>query len=197
MVASGNKRPPRQPLTPEEVKDLVKLKQLRQLVKTEKFKTTKKYKYLNVFNIICIVIYTEMIFSFLSAGFYSPHYIKTLTPYYDDKIIADKRVLNSLAIRTVDDVIYEFSIRDTCTLPPLYSKFNVGKDWLFQKDIKIKLEGKEKEYYISRSFPLLFISLLLGIVSFVLYGYNLNQNSYSLNAISTINSLSLLYFILL
>ncbi len=197
MVSQTNKRPQRQPLTPEEVKDLVKLKQLRQLVKIEKFKQSKRYKYLNVFNIFCVIIYTEMIFSFISAGNYTTHYVQNLTPYYDEKIIDGKRVISSLVIITTDDQKFDVNVRDTCRLPDETAKFSVGKDWLLQKEIMVKFDGRDKDLYIRRSFPLLFISLLLGIVTFVLYTYNKHQVAYSLNAITIINSLSLLYFILL
>lgn len=196
MVSETNKRPPRQPLSPEEVMDMIKLKKLRQYHKTEKFKKTKSYKYLNLFNIVCIVVYTEIIFSFLSSCNYRTMYIETVTPYYGEDIVAGKRVVSSAVFKTVYGNEYDVGIRDTCTMPLPYTPLLVGRDWILQKDIKVKFDAYSKEFFIKRSFPLLFISILLGIVTFVLFGYNLNQNPYSLNVISFINSISIIAFLL-
>jgi hypothetical protein len=66
-----------------------------------------------------------------------------------------------------------------------------------RKEIKVRFKKGGKDFFIKRSFPLLFISILWGIVTFVLFGYNMNQNNYSLNVITFVNLITLLSFLLL
>lgn len=197
MVSETNKRPPRIPLTPEEVQDFIKLKRYKERAKTERFKQTKTYKALNVFNIICIVIYTEIIFAFLGSCNFTTHYIKSSTSNYGAEILGGKRVFSSATFVTVNDKVYEVGVNDTTALPKNFTGLRVGSDWLLQKEVKVRFKKGGKDFYIKRAFPLLFISILWGIVTFVLFGYNMNQNEYSLNVVSFINLLTMLSFMLL
>ncbi len=201
MVEPIPKRPPRQPLSPEEVSEIIRIKKYRHKKAIERFKQTKTFKWLNVFNVVCILIYSELLFSFMGQCNYGTHYLTSVKVYYGEKIKGGKKIFSSAVINGVSGKTYEISVQDTCssiarslTFKSL-SAFYVGKDWLLQKDIKIQLEGSLKVFFIKRSSPLLFISILLGIVTFVLFGYNLNEVRYSLKVISFINSLALFYFL--
>lgn len=197
MVSESKKRPPRIPLTPEEVQDFIKLKRYKERAKTERFKKTKTYKALNVFNIICIVIYTEIIFAFLGSCNFTTHYIKSNTFNYGAEILGGRRVFSTAVFTTVNDKVYEVGVNDTTALPKNFTGLRVGSDWLLQKEVKVRFKKGGKDFYIKRAFPLLFISILWGIVTFVLFGYNMNQNEYSLNVVSFINLLTMLSFMLL
>ncbi len=197
MVGETNKRPPRIPLTPDEVKDFIKLKKFKERAKTERFKQTKTFKVLNVFNVICIIIYTEIIFAFLGSCNFTTHYIRSTTFNYGAEILGGKRVFSSATFTTVNDKEYEVGVHDTCALPAEFTGLRVGSDWLLQKEVKVRFKKGGKDFYIKRSFPLLFISILWGIVTFVLFGYNMNQNNYSLNVISFVNLITMLSFLLL
>jgi len=197
MVLETNKRPPRIPLTPKEVQDFIRLKKHKERVKTERFKQTKTYKVLNVFNVICIIIYTEIIFAFLGSCNFTTHYVKSTDIYFSDEIRDGKRSYSSVVFKTVNDKSFDVSIRDTCQLPKNFSGLMVGSDWLLKKEIKVRFKRGGKDFYIKRSFPLLFISILWGIVTFVLFGYNMNQNNYSLNVVSFVNLITMFSFMLL
>lgn len=197
MVAETNKRPPRTPLTPDEVKDFIKLKKFKERAKTEQFKKTKTYKVLNVFNVICIIIYTEIIFAFLGSCNFTTHYIKSNSFNYGAEILGGKRVFSSATFTTFNDKAYEIGVHDTCALPKNFAGLRVGSDWLLRKEVKVRFKKGGKDFYIKRSFPLLFISILWGIVTFVLFGYNMNQNNYSLNVISFVNLITMFSFMLL
>ena len=191
------KRPPRIPFSPEEVQDFIKLKRFRERAKIEKLKKTKLYKVLNTFNVISIIIYTEIIFAFLSSCDFSAHYVKSITPYYDKEIMGGKRAYSSAVLKMINGEEYDVSIHDTCPLPARFSKIYIGQDWFLKKYVKVRFEQGGKDRYVRRSFPLLFISILWSLVTFVLFGYNLNQTTYSLSVISFINIFSLICFILL
>lgn len=197
MVAETNKRPPRIPLTPDEVKDFIKLKKYKERAKIERFKKTNTYKVLNVFNVICVIIYTEIIFAFLGSCNFTTHYIKSVTSNYGSEIKGGKRVFGSALFTTVNDKEYEVGINDTIALPKKLTGLRVGSDWLLKKEVKVRFKKGGKDFYIKRSFPLLFISILWGIVTFVLFGYNMNQNNYSLHVITFVNFITMLSFMLL
>lgn len=197
MVAETNKRPPRIPLTPDEVKDFIKLKRFKERAKIERFKKTNTYKVFNVFNVICIIIYTEVIFAFLGSCNFTTHYIKSSTANYGSEIKGGVRVYSSAVFITANDKEYEVGIHDTCQIPKAPAGLRVGSDWLLRKEVKVRFKKGGKDYFIKRSFPLLFISILWGIVTFVLFGYNMNQNNYSLNVISFVNLITMLSFMLL
>lgn len=194
---ASEKRPPRIPFSPEEVQDFIKLKNFRERAKIEKFKRTKIYKVLNAFNVISIIIYTEIIFAFLGSCNFSGHYVLSTTVYYDEEIKGGKRAYSTAVFKMVNGEEYDVSIHDTCPLPAKFSKIYIGQDWLLKKYVKIRFEQGGKDRFVRRSFPLLFISVLWGFVTFVLFGYNLNQTTYSLSVITFINSFSLICFLLL
>ena len=196
------KRSSRQPHSPEEVAEIIRIKRYRQKKAIELFKKTKTFKILNVFNVVCILIYSELIFAFMGQCNYSTHYFTGIKVYYGHKITAGKKIFSSAIINGVSGKTYEVSVQDTCNAitNSLASKialpFYVGSDWLLQKDIKIQLDGSTAIFFIKRSSPLLFISIMQVIVTFVLFGYNMNEVRYSLKVVSFINSLALFYFLL-
>ena len=197
MVFETNKRPPRIPLTPEEVQDFIRLKKHKERAKTERFKQTKTYKVFNVFNVICIIIYTEIIFAFLGSCNFATHYIQSSNAYFEDEIKGGKRIYSSVVFKMVTNKEYDVGLHDTVMLPENYTRLLVGSDWLLKKEIKVRFKRGGKDFYIKRSFPLLFISILWGLVTFVLFGYNMNQNNYSLNVVSFVNLITMLSFMLL
>ena len=77
----NKKRPPRIPFTQEEVADFKKLKKYRERAKIENFRRTKIYKVLNAFNIISIIIYTEIIFAFLVSFNFAGLYVQSSIGY--------------------------------------------------------------------------------------------------------------------
>lgn len=197
MAFEFKKRPPRTPLSQEEVLQIIYRKKLRQQQALERFKKTRTYKSLNALNCICIIIYTEIIFCFFGPCLYQGHYIRTLDAYYTKQILGNKRICGSALVGSYSNCIYDVSLQDTLTLPKPNSRFIVGREWILQKEMKARFDTVPKYFYITRSFPLLLVSVLMGMVTFVLFGYNLNQNRYSLQVMSFINSFTILAFMLL
>lgn len=197
MVSQGNKRPPRQPLSAEEVREMVQLKKLRQYFKIEKFKKTRNYKILNTLNIAYMILFTEIIVSFLGSANSSVQILESVKVYYGKEIIDGKRIISSAEFKTTEGALYDVGINDVCEMPKAKQEIVVGRDWLLRKDVKVKIETSQKDFFVIKSFPLLFISILMGVVTCVLFAYNLNQNPYSLNVISFVNSLGVIAFLLL
>jgi len=196
MESQSKRRPPRTPLTPEELIHFIKLKKLRHRRIIERFKQTKTYKILNTFNIICVVIYSELIISFLGVCNYTGHYIKSVNVYTGDEVKGGKHVYNRIIITTVNDVEYDVNVSDTLAKPEPYTRFFVGKDWIFQKEVKVKYSETSDSYVLKVASSMMFISCLMGIITFSAFGYNLNEISQSLKSISIINGLSMISFLL-
>ena len=76
------KRPPRVPLTAEEVAEWVTVKKIREQIKLQRFKKTKRFKYLNVFNVACFFIYLELLICFYTNCNYKTQYSKKLEVEY-------------------------------------------------------------------------------------------------------------------
>jgi hypothetical protein len=198
MNSEGKKRPPRTPLSPEEVAELVLLKKIREHKKIEKFRKTPAYKIFNVFNVACFFIYCELFFCFLGPCNYQNHYSKNIIVEYGDKsATAPQRLISSIKLIEVNNKQYEFIVNDYIDPPARFSEFEVGKDFLLQKEIKGSMSTSPKEFRIQRASPILFLSVFVAVFSFIFFFYNLNQNPHSLRAISCINGVTVLAFLLI
>jgi hypothetical protein len=197
MAFEFKRRPPRQPLSPEEVLNFIYRKKIRQQQILERFKKSRTYKVLNAVNIVCIVIYSEIIFCFLGPCHFHGHYIQSINAYYTKQTIGGKRVCGSALVNSYSNKVYDINFQDTITLPKPMTRFVIGSDWLLQKEVKSRFESIDKYYYVMQAFPLMLVSVLMGSVTFVLFGYNLNQNRYSLQVMSFINAFTVISFLLL
>ncbi|MCW3076845.1 MAG: hypothetical protein JWO32_1454 [Bacteroidetes bacterium] len=197
MNYEGKKRPPRTPLSPEEVAEFVLLKKIREHKKIEKFRKSSTYKIFNIFNVACFFIYCELFFCFLGPCHYQNHYNKHVTIEYGSRFKGDDRIISTVKVTDVNNVQYEFLINSFITPPPKFSRFEVGRDFLLQKDIKGSISTSDEQYRIQRASPILFLSVFVAIFSFIFFFYNLNQNPHSLRAITSINAITVLAFILI
>ncbi|MCE3227741.1 MAG: hypothetical protein K0S32_2292 [Bacteroidetes bacterium] len=196
MNNEGKKRPPRTPLSPEEVAELVWLKKIREHKKIERFKNTNSYKLFNVFNVVCFFIYCELVFCFLGPCHYQTHYHTNVIVEYSNSH-NHVPTISVIKVTDVNDKQYSFAINDMIEVPPKYAPFEVGKDFLLQKEIKGSVSSSEKQFRIQRASPILFLSVFVAIFSFIFFFYNLNQNPYSLRAITSINAITVFAFILI
>ena len=197
MKEEGKKRSPRIPLTPEEVAELIEIKKIREFNKLKKFKKTRRFKVLNYFNVFCFFVFCELIFSFFGPCFFKKHFSKNIRAIYTIEFNADsQRKISELEITDINDKKYNININDFIEEPLKYSSFIVFKDYLLQKEIKVCINNSEKYYWIQSASPILFISVFLVFYALIFYTYNLNQNPISLTAISILNGIALLFFIM-
>lgn len=191
------KRPPRKPFSPEEVAELIAVKRLKEQLKLQRFKKTKRFKYLNIFNVACFFVYCELLVCFVSPCHYRTHFAKRVVVEYARETDGYNRVkIASLGITDLEDNYYKFIINDFITVPEKFSGFSVGKDFILQKELKGRFPEKDEGYYrIQRAEPVLFLSGFVGLLMCIIFGYNLNQTENSLKAISFINSLVILAFL--
>ena len=192
------KRPPRVPLTAEEVAEWVTVKKIREQIKLQRFKKTKRFKYLNVFNVACFFIYLELLICFYTNCNYKTQYSKKLeVEYWNERNSYNQSKVSHIKVTDVNDNFYLFVINDYMEVPSKYCAFTVGKDFILQKELKGSFLGSTNYYRIQRAEPFLFLSGFIGFLICIIYGFNLNQVEHSLKVISIINGLTVFTFLLI
>ena len=190
MALEHKKRPPRIPLSPEEVAQLVAYKRIKAARKLSNFKRSAVYKIFNTFNIVCFFAYWEIVFCFFGPCHYQTHYSAKVLARHGDELNAEgRRITTEIDVKSVNGRDYKFLVNDFLEQPLRFSEFSIGKDYLLQKELKGVFEKSDKTYYIQAAGSLLFLAVLMIIISFTSFIYNLNENAYSLNAITAVNAI--------
>jgi hypothetical protein len=198
MREEGRKRPPRVPLTPEEVAELIEIKKIREFNKLQKFKKSFTFKFLNSFNIFCFFIFCELIISFYGPCNSKMHFSKSLSVTHIDKMNENgQRKISEIEFIDVNDKEYILVVNEFIEAPDKFSSFKVCRDYLLQKEIKVYIETSDNYYRILRASPILFLSGFLGIICIICFSFDLNQNSHSLISLSIMNAITLLAFLLI
>lgn len=193
MAREPNKRPRRIPLTPEEVSGFIAYRKRREQVKLQKLKRTWSFKFLNVFNIVCIFIYLELLFCYLGPCDYRKHYSFNTIANYGDRFEKDgSPIVADIDVFGVSGKVYKFIVEDFVKPPPRRTTFMIGKDYLLRKDLKGSITGLEGSYRVFSASPILFLSSFISFICFMGFVYNLNENEYSLSGLSILNVLTLL-----
>lgn len=190
MALERKKRPPRIPLSQEEVAQLVAYKKIKEARKLSRFRRSGAYKLFNTFNVICFFAYWEILFCFFGPCHYQTHYsVKVVARHGDELNASGKRITTEIDILGVSGKEYKFLVNDFVEQPERFSEFSIGKDYILQKELKGMFEHSDKTYYIQAAGSLLFLAVLMIIISFTSFVYNLNENAYSLNAITAVNGI--------
>jgi hypothetical protein len=189
------KREPRVALSPEQVAQLKKIKQFKEIVKVSNFKKTKSYKYLNIICVLSFIIYVELILCYIGPCNYSVYEIKKIDVNYSGKVNSNQQpLISTLKITDTQNKLTTIVVDDFIDIPEVGSKFNIGKDYIFGKQIKANVQGYNSSFRVQRFSPVLFLSCFLSVFCIILFAYNLNHQSHSLTALSIINSVAVLSF---
>ena len=193
MTSEPYKRPRRNPLTSEEVALIIAHKKRKEFVELQKLKKTRTFKCLNVFNIISMFIYLELLFCFFGPCHYKTHTSNGVVTHFDHvDFTSSKPVISSLDIYETGGSIYKFIIEDHLLLQTQKIQFVIGKDFLLQKELKGSLETSEESYRLFAASPLLLLSGLMIVFSVFVFALDLNQKVHTLFGLSTLNFLTLL-----
>jgi hypothetical protein len=198
MVAAEKRRPHRIPLTQEEVAQLIVLKKLKEAKKLAKYKSTLQFKAFNIFNICCFFVYCEVLFCYVGPCNYQTHYGRNFgIKYGDDYNASGKRIISEIDIFGVDNTTHKLYVRDYIEPPQKFSSFQIGKDFILQKDLKAILNTSDESYGLNSASSIIFLAILLTVISVVSFFYNLNENSHSLTGVGILNAIIIVAFLLL
>ncbi len=193
MPRESNKRPRRNPLTSEEVSNIIAHKRKRELVVLLRLKKSGVYKFLNVFNVFCIFAYLELLFCYFGPCHYQKHYsAKTLAHYGSNTSVNKKPFIAEVDVYDVSGKVYKFIVEECIDPPENAIEYVIGKDFLLQKDLKGVLENSNDVYRLFSASPVLFLAILASFISLFGFIMNLNENAYTLSGISILNFLALL-----
>ncbi len=196
MPFEAPKKQGRTPLTAEQVKDIIAFKKQREQRLLLKFKKTKKYKILNVFNILCVVVYCEVIFCMYGPAKYTSYICEKATAEYG-VLVNGKYTIDYLNVLSTNGNYYKFSIGEHIQIPKPNTVFYVGKDFFLNKEIKGMVITSNNEYQLWRVKPLIFLGIFVTLITMLVFFHNMNMINYSLIAISWLNVINLLYFIVI
>lgn len=188
-----NKRPRRNPLSSEEVSNIIAHKKKRELMILLKFKKSRIYKVMNVFNVLCIFVYFELFFCFFGPCLYQKYYSTNTVVHYSNPIsLNNKLFISDVDIYGKGDQFHKVLVNDFIVPPEHDIVYLVGRDYLLQKELKGILEDSASSYRLFNASPILFLAVLATIISFFGFVMNLNENIYTLSGITSLNFLILL-----
>ena len=148
--------------------------------------------------ICCFFIYLELLFCFFGSINYQTHYSILVKIKTGNEInLKNERIISQINIVDASLKQYDLIIDDYVLPPKKFTAFQIGKDYILQKELKAKICDLDKDYFIQSSSPILFLLLLIIFVSIISVIYNLNENIYSLSAVSLLNIIIMFSFLIL
>lgn len=193
MTAGANKRVKRTPLSREELAQVIALKRRKEHIKLLHFKKSRIYKIQNIFNMCCFFVFWEVVFCFFGPCQYTVHFSQRVYPKYGTEYDTNnKPIVESLKILDVNQQLHHLVVNEFVKVPPHYSRFIIGTDFLLGKPLKAGIENCPSKFWLYNASPLIVLSLFALLISFVAYISNLNHKPYSLTAINVLNAIVLL-----
>lgn len=198
MASEPFKRPRRNPLTSEEVALIIAHKKKKEFIELRALKKTKFFKYLNLFNILSLFIYLELLFCFFGPCHYETHSTTSMVTHFGKaSFVAGKPFISSLDLYEQGGFIYKFMIENNLPLQAQKIQFVIGKDFLLQKELKGCLGSSDEAYRLFAASPLLLLCGFMTFFSVFAVALDLNERAHSLLGLSTLNFLTLLAIICL
>lgn len=191
-------RKPRIPLSPEELYYFKKIKQLKEIKKIEDFKATMFYKVINPINIFLAGFLTYCFLSILVFCQWQTTYItKAESSYGEYDEAHQQRTISEIKISSTSGEYIPIKTRNLFREPKANEVIYIGRDFIFHKILKLRLQYDERTFWHIFTYPIFAIcSFALGLGLFV---YKVNKHL-SVNGLLTVLALFLLasfYFILI
>ncbi len=193
MEGQANKRAKRSPLSREEIAHIIALKKRKEHIQLLHFKKSLIYKIQNIFNMCCFFVFWELIICFFGPCKYQIHFSERVYPKYGNDYDANNKPnVAELKILDVNNQLHHLVVDAFIQVPPHFSRFILGSDFLLGKQLKAGIENCDSKFRLYNASPLILLSFFALLVSFIAYASNLNHNAYSLTAISILNGIILL-----
>lgn len=193
MSAHAHRRPRRTPKSSEEVAHIIELKKRREHILLLQFKKSLTYRIQNIFMMCCVFVFWELIICFFGPCSYTMHFSQEAIPKHSIRFNEQGvSLLAELKMKDVNAIEYNIMVDDYIGVPPKFSKFWIGSDFLLGKNLRGIVNTSNKSYRVFTASPILLLSTLALIISLIAILSDLNHNPYSLTAICVLNGLALL-----
>lgn len=193
-----SKRKPRVRLSPEEFYYFVQLKKVKQIEKLEEFKGTFFYKIFNRINIFFAGLLTYFILSIIIVCSWEEEIITFVNVSFGEMKMENKqRTISDIEIHTSASRHYFLKTDYLFESPKVLQNIVIGKDFIFEKPLKAKLEYDKREFWFSNTYAVLTVCSFALLIGF--FVYNINKHL-SINGLLTVFGLFFLasvYFILI
>jgi hypothetical protein len=198
MKEEQPRRKPRIPLSPEELYYFKKIKQLKELKNIEDFKASSFYKNINKINIFLAAFLTYCIFSILIFCKWQTACVLNATCFYGDfDSEIQKYSIAEIKITTTDGESIAVKTNDLFRIPQQNEALYIGRDIIFNKTLKVKLEYDDRSFWHLYTYPTFTVCLFALCLGFFVYKVNKHL---SINGLLTVFGLFILasvYFVLI
>jgi hypothetical protein len=192
------RRKPRVPLSAEEVFYVKQIKKLKELKKIEDFKQTLFYKLFNKINIILAGLVSYCILSILICSQWQSSNIEKLDVSYGEfDFEKQEQSISEVEIITSSGEYVPIKTSKLFLVPKIGDVIYIGKDYIFQKTLKVKLSNDNRAFWYLNTYPTFAICLFALSLSFFVYIVNKHLSINGLLTVFGLCSLASLYFILI
>ena len=170
MAEEQPRRKQRVPLSPTELYYFIELKKLKQAQKIERFKASPIYKFINRTNIVLVAVLTYGLLSILILNYWQKSYIlKVRSSYGPYNPQTREQTISELKIDITSGEHVVIKTDDLFEMPKPHQEIYIGKDFLFNKIVKAKLNYDERSFWTINSYAHLTVSCFAMIMGFFIY----------------------------
>lgn len=198
MQEEQPRRKPRIPLSPEELYYFKKIKHLKELKKEQDFKASSFYKNVNRVNIVLAGFLAYCVFSILIYCKWQTAYILNATIYYGDfDSEKEKYTISEIKITTTDGELIPVKTTDLFQIPQQNEVLFIGRDFIFNKILKVKLAYDDRSFWHIYTYPLFTVCAFALCLGFFVYKVNMHLTVNGLLTVFGLFTLASLYFVLI
>jgi len=191
------RRKPRIPLTPEELFYVMELKKLRKQEKLQSFKASRFYKTTNCLNVLLAAFLTYGIISNLILCYWQKAYVERAVCTYAEFVPeVHKRTIGIVDLYLTNGTFIKVRTSDFFVEPRPYELVYLGKDFLFDKVVKVQFSGASQAFLNENAIASTILSSFALVIGFFVYMVNKHLTVNGLLTTLGMFVLASLYFIL-
>lgn len=196
MQEEQPRRKPRIPLSPEELYYFKKIKHLKALKQVEDFKVTPFYKITNLINSVLAGFLTYCVLSILVfCNWQQSHILKAESHYSEFDSETKKTSITEIKITTTEGEFIPVKTSQLFRAPKENEVLYIGRDFIFNKIMKVKLANNDRYFWHFYSYPSLTVCVFALCFGFFVYKINKHLSINGLLTVNVLFILASLYFV--
>lgn len=191
------RRKPRIPLSPEELFYVIELKKIKQQEKIAAFKATLFFKIINRLNVFLAAFVTYCILSVFILCSWEKGFVSSAICTYGSYVPEVKqRTIAEVQLNFTNGKHIHLITSNFFTVPKSNDVVFIGKDFLFNKIVKVKFANDDSVFLSNNSYAYLTLCAFALIIGFFVYNVNKHLTINGLLTSFGLFVLASLYFIL-